>query len=174
MGRPVFGQKDNGYIFSQMSWPSTANVDISDLPGLIAGMRIKPMIFVQDDRMNAILEGAFNITPAHLNGQREYLPTRDIAQFLLRIAADPPIPVQPEGFLLNALKTHSKHLFSVLLNIASAQEQRDNWAEALLAWHNLERLQDLTGAKISGIHFRIVRCLQHMGDITKSVKRTTG
>ena len=119
------------YNYSNMGWPSTLTIDVTEIPALVDRHLAEPVLFnINNVAMEEVLSSVFNITRAHLAGTEEYAPSRDIAHFLVeqsRLSAQK----LPEGdtFLEQAVRQLGEQTYQTI----SARVQEALSSSRLLA-----------------------------------------
>ena len=93
------------YYHNDLGWPSTRKTEIAGLRPLIEEHLADGLGSEFSHGIRTILKEQFNIDAAQLAGEKEYLPSRDIARFLLGLAQQPAQPIAPDDpYLGHALK----------------------------------------------------------------------
>ena len=119
-------------MLDDLRWPTNRTIDIRDLPGLVNEQLTSPLQFEMVPDIEEILSGAFNIQKEHLSRRTPYLPSKDIAEFLLSLKDDTPQQISAsDPYLTEAVKLQGKEAIHYLLNTGSMFYQTQKFSPAL-------------------------------------------
>lgn len=142
-----------------LKWPPTCTVDIFDLPKLVKDHLLSPLQFERNQKIEDLLSNAFNVTNDHLLRKIPYLPSKDIADFLLSLKNDTPQQISAsDTYLAEAVKLQGQEAIHYLLNAGSKYFEAQEYSSALKAFNNAISLSNSIGLRITGLHYACAMC----------------
>ena len=145
--------------------PSTKAINIFDLPRFVNDHLTSPLQFEVVPDIEEILSGAFNIHKEHLSRRTPYLPSKDIAEFLLSLKDDTPQQISAsDPYLTEAVKLQGKEAIHYLLNTGSRFYESQEYSSALKAFNNTLSLSNSIGLRIAGLHYARALCFLKNGN----------
>jgi len=160
-----------GIMLDDLQWPTNRTIDIRDLPGLVNEQLTSPLQFKMVPDIEEILSGAFNIQKEHLSRRTPYLPSKDIAEFLLSLKDDTPQQISAsDPYLTEAVKLQGKEAIHYLLNTGSRFYESQEYSSALKAFNNTLSLSNSIGLRIAGLHYARALCFLKNGNYDSAEK----
>ena len=145
--------------------PSKKTINIFDLPDTVREHLTSPLKFEEIKEIEDILSGAFNINKEHLYKKTPYLPSKDIAEFLLSLKDDTPQQISAsDPYLTEAVKLQGKEAIHYLLNTGSRFYESQEYSSALKAFNNTLSLSNSIGLRIAGLHYARALCFLKNGN----------
>ena len=152
------------YDYSDLGWPATLQADILEVPELVRRHLQEPVCFeINRSETERVLKDVFNVDRANLDGTTPYLPSRDIALFLLDLGKESPQRLDPKDpYLLEATRIFGDGALSALGQDGSTAEARGETLRALGIFNQMARLAALARRREPDLEYLRALCLSRL------------
>ncbi len=145
--------------------PFAKAISIFNLPDIVREHLVAPLKFEEIKDVEDILSGAFNITKEHLYKKALYLPSKDIANFLLSLKNDTPQQISDsDPYFKEAVMMRGKEAIHYLLHIGSRYFETQEFTSAITAFDKALLLAGISGLRTTGVHYARAMCLVKSGN----------